>query len=198
MAENSKIEWCRHTWNPWLGCTEVSPACDHCYAKAMIDDRFGRARWGAGEDRVRTSEANRKLPYRWNKAAAAAGERYTVFCLSLGDILDNEVDPLWRDPSADHDVGDARPDLPAAVKAHRQRSEDGRWPDARLRATMSAPIRKQSRSLRQIRSPDSRSVSLFHTRQMAPASIWAHSTARYIPSVPRCAGRSPAWALSRR
>lgn len=97
MAENSKIEWTRHTWNPWIGCTKVSPACDHCYAEAMMDSRYGRARWGAGEDRVRTSEANRKLPHRWNKAAKAAGERHTVFCLSLGDIWDKEADQFWRD-----------------------------------------------------------------------------------------------------
>jgi len=97
MAENTKIEWAKHTWNPWIGCTEISPACDNCYARVMMDDRYGRARWGAGEDRVRTSEANRKLPYRWNKAAAALGERHTVFCLSLGDIWDNEVDQFWRD-----------------------------------------------------------------------------------------------------
>jgi protein gp37 len=97
MAENSKIEWTRHTWNPWIGCTEVSPACDHCYARVMMDDRYHRVEWGAGMDRKRTSEANRKLPYRWNKAAAAAGERHTVFCLSLGDIWDNEVDQFWRD-----------------------------------------------------------------------------------------------------
>jgi protein gp37 len=97
MAENSKIEWTTHTWNPWIGCTKVSPACDHCYAEAMMDTRYGRARWGAGEDRSRTSAANRRLPYRWNKAAKAAGRRDTVFCLSLGDIWDKEVDPLWRD-----------------------------------------------------------------------------------------------------
>lgn len=30
MSENSKIEWCDHTFNPWEGCT----ACDHCYAEA--------------------------------------------------------------------------------------------------------------------------------------------------------------------
>jgi protein gp37 len=33
MGENSKIEWTDHTFNPWLGCTKVSPACDHCYAE---------------------------------------------------------------------------------------------------------------------------------------------------------------------
>ena len=32
MAENTKIEWCDHTFNPWIGCTKVSPACDNCYA----------------------------------------------------------------------------------------------------------------------------------------------------------------------
>lgn len=29
MAQNSKIEWCDHTFNPWIGCQHVSPGCDH-------------------------------------------------------------------------------------------------------------------------------------------------------------------------
>lgn len=33
MAENSKIEWCHHTFNPWIGCTKVSEGCAHCYAE---------------------------------------------------------------------------------------------------------------------------------------------------------------------
>lgn len=96
MGENSKIEWTKHTWNPWIGCTQVSPACDNCYAMVMMDHRYGRVRWGAGEDRKRTAPANWDLPLRWNRFAAAAGRVDTVFCLSLGDIWDNEVDPLWR------------------------------------------------------------------------------------------------------
>lgn len=94
--ENSKIEWCRHTWNPWMGCTEVSPACDHCYARSMMADRYRRVEWGAGKPRVRTSERYRKLPVQWDRAAADSGERHTVFCLSLADIWDNEIDPIWR------------------------------------------------------------------------------------------------------
>ena len=39
MGENSKIEWCDHTFNPWIGCQKVSPGCDHCYAEAMMDLR---------------------------------------------------------------------------------------------------------------------------------------------------------------
>jgi protein gp37 len=96
MGTNSNIEWCTHTWNPWLGCTKVGPPCDNCYAEAMMDTRYGRVRWGAGQDRVRTSEGNWKLPFKWDRAAAVAGKPATVFCLSLGDIWDNEVDPIWR------------------------------------------------------------------------------------------------------
>jgi protein gp37 len=96
MAENSKIEWTDHTFNPWIGCTKVSPACDRCYAEAMMDHRYGRVRWGAGEDRVRTSPANWALPRRWNRQAENEGKRFLVFCASLADVFDNEVDDMWR------------------------------------------------------------------------------------------------------
>ena len=96
MAAKSKIEWTDHTWNPWLGCTEVGPACDHCYARTLMADRFGRVVWGAGNDRIKTSAANWHEPYKWNRVAMADGTIATVFCLSLGDIWDNEVDPVWR------------------------------------------------------------------------------------------------------
>lgn len=32
MSATSKIEWTDATWNPVIGCTKVSPGCDHCYA----------------------------------------------------------------------------------------------------------------------------------------------------------------------
>ncbi|WP_414645904.1 MULTISPECIES: DUF5131 family protein [unclassified Bradyrhizobium] len=35
MGENSKIEWCDHTFNPWIGCQKVSPGCDNCYAEGV-------------------------------------------------------------------------------------------------------------------------------------------------------------------
>lgn len=96
MGENSTIEWTTHTFNPWIGCTKVSPACDHCYAEAMMDTRYGRVHWGAGEDRVRTSAANWQLPRRWNRQALKDGQHPFVFCASLADVFDNEVDPIWR------------------------------------------------------------------------------------------------------
>lgn len=96
MAENSNIEWTDHTFNPWIGCTNVSPACDNCYAETLMDTRYGRVHWGAGEDRSLTSKGNWAKPRKWNREAAMAGTRPFVFCASLADVFDNEVDEMWR------------------------------------------------------------------------------------------------------
>lgn len=94
--ENTKIEWADHTFNPWIGCTQISPACDHCYAQVHQDQRFSRVKWGAGQPRSRTSAANWKKPLTWNRQAVAVSTRPFVFCASLADVFDNEVDPAWR------------------------------------------------------------------------------------------------------
>ncbi|MCJ9697560.1 phage Gp37/Gp68 family protein [Rhizobium sp. PRIMUS64] len=100
MAENSAISWTRHTWNPWMGCTKVSPACDGCYAEAMMDKRYHKVEWGGpGKGvgtRVRTSAHTWNDPYRWQRQAEKDGDRPFVFCASLADIFDNQVDPQWR------------------------------------------------------------------------------------------------------
>lgn len=94
MGEKTEISWCDHTFNPWIGCTKVTPACDGCYAEAMMDLRYGRVTWGG--ERVRTAPTNWKQPIKWNKDAEAAGTRPRVFCASLADVFDNQVQPEWR------------------------------------------------------------------------------------------------------
>jgi protein gp37 len=91
MGENSKIEWCDHTFNPWIGCQHVSPGCDHCYAEALMDHRYGKVQWEPHGERKRTSEGNWKQPYRWAKAARQSGTRARVFCASLADVFDNKA-----------------------------------------------------------------------------------------------------------
>ena len=95
MAENTAIEWADHTFNPWTGCTKVSPACDHCYAESWAK-RSGTVRWGHGEPRRRTTDANWRLPIKWNAQAQREGRRFRVFCASLADVFDNEVPVQWR------------------------------------------------------------------------------------------------------
>lgn len=95
MAENSKIEWCDHTFNPVVGCTKVSPACDHCYAEGWAK-RAGRAELWNGT-RSRTSAANWAKPVKWQLDAMKKGVRYRVFCASLADVFDNQWEREWRD-----------------------------------------------------------------------------------------------------
>lgn len=95
MGDVTNISWANATFNPWIGCTKVSPACDHCYAAAW-DKRFGGDHWGPGAPRRRTTAANWRKPFRWNAEAKSSGKPCRVFCASLADVFDNEVDPLWR------------------------------------------------------------------------------------------------------
>lgn len=96
MGENSNIPYCHHTFNPWIGCTKVSPGCEHCYAEAW-DCRFSDGvHWGPGAPRRRTSVQNWNRVRRWNREAAATGRRTRVFCASLADVFDNEVPDEWR------------------------------------------------------------------------------------------------------
>jgi len=96
MGEETSIAWTDHTFNYWIGCTKISPACDRCYAAAR-DQRFeGGKHWGPGAPRRLTSRANRHSLRKWQAYAKLSGERPWVFCFSLADVFDNEVDPAWR------------------------------------------------------------------------------------------------------
>ncbi len=67
MGANSKIQWCDHTFNPFMGCTKLSPGCAHCYAE-RDSKRFGNGKlWGPGGERRVTSDGYWKQPLRWNK-----------------------------------------------------------------------------------------------------------------------------------
>lgn len=95
MGDATKISWANRTFNPWIGCSEAGPGCDHCYARTMMQDRFHRVEWGPGKPRAITSGANWNKVLRWEKEAAAGGPKW-VFCGSLMDVFDNEVPTAWR------------------------------------------------------------------------------------------------------
>lgn len=122
MSENSKIEWCDHTFNPWIGCTKVSPGCAHCYAELSTRARVlragGQETWGKGAQRSRTTSTWGD-PVKWNRDAEFFSQctrcnhrsvmvdscthcgcdivqsRPRVFCASLADWLDDEVPIEW-------------------------------------------------------------------------------------------------------
>lgn len=89
MGANTAIEWTDHTFNPWWGCTRVSPGCANCYAETFAH-RFG-VEWGKGETRRPATEKVWAAPVAWNKAAKKAGKRFRVFCSSMADVFDDEA-----------------------------------------------------------------------------------------------------------
>ena len=90
MAETTNISWCDSTFNPWIGCTEVTPGCDNCYAR-VLDARWGHSHWGKGAPRKIMSDDYWKQPLKWDKAARAAGVKHKVFCASMADVMDDEA-----------------------------------------------------------------------------------------------------------
>ncbi|MCX6500794.1 MAG: DUF5131 family protein [Arthrobacter sp.] len=97
MGENTKIEWCDHSWSPWRGCTKVSPGCANCYAETLskrFPVVFGQ--WGKGKPRVKAKNWND--PVKWNRTNkdgfTVSDPPITVFP-SLCDWLDEEVPIEW-------------------------------------------------------------------------------------------------------
>ena len=91
MAKDSAIEWTHHTFNPWWGCTKVSPGCKHCYAETF-SHRIGQEIWGPRAERRFFSDSHWREPLKWNAEAGRTGERRRVFCASMADVFENRVE----------------------------------------------------------------------------------------------------------
>lgn len=93
MGKETGISWCHHTFNPWRGCTKVSPGCDHCYAETSAKrNPKVLGIWGDDGTRPTAAEAYWRQPLTWNRKAEAAGERRRVFCASLADVGEDRPD----------------------------------------------------------------------------------------------------------
>lgn len=83
MAENSTIQWTTNTWNPWHGCTKVSPGCRFCYMY-RDKDRFKQD----PKTVIRSVPATFNKPLSWKEPAL-------VFTCSWSDWFITEADE-WR------------------------------------------------------------------------------------------------------
>jgi len=89
MADTA-IEWTDKVWNPVTGCNQISPGCDHCYAKALA------GRWWATQyppnadgsprrfEDVRCHEDRLSLPSTWSRPKR-------VFVNSMSDLFHDDV-----------------------------------------------------------------------------------------------------------
>ena len=85
MSDRSAIEWTDATWNPVTGCTEVSPGCDHCYARTF-SERFrgvdGHPFSGGFDLQLRPERL--EIPLRWRRPRR-------VFVNSMSDLFHRDV-----------------------------------------------------------------------------------------------------------
>lgn len=88
--ETTLIAWTDRTWNPWRGCTKVSPGCMNCYM-FTAQERYGR-----NPAEVVRCTSTWGHPAKWQKAAAAAGRSELVFTCSWSDWFHQDADP-WRE-----------------------------------------------------------------------------------------------------
>lgn len=91
--ENTKIEWCDATFNPWWGCMKVSQGCANCFAEAL-DNRWKGGHWGPGSDRKPMGEKYWAQPLAWNEQARKSGKPYRVFCGSMCDWAEGHPQTL--------------------------------------------------------------------------------------------------------
>jgi protein gp37 len=98
MAENSKISWTTHTFNPWIGCTKVAPGCANCYAEADMDKRRGRVKWGPNGTRSRTTDNYWRKPIKWQKEAVRAVSAWETF-VAQGHSRESLIEQGFTPPS---------------------------------------------------------------------------------------------------
>ncbi len=123
MSENSKIEWTDQTFNPWWGCSKVSPGCENCYALTFAK-RYNVG-WGPAAPRRFNSEKYWEAPLQWDARAKKTGRRTRVFCSSMADVFEHNFEQndelseargqLWRlirrTPNLDWLILTKRPEL---------------------------------------------------------------------------------------
>ncbi len=96
MAQISAIEWTTTyhedgtvtpgaTWNPVTGCTEVSPGCDHCYARTFAERFRGVPGhpYAQGFD-LRLWPSRLDLPTKWKQPRR-------IFVNSMSDLFHKDV-----------------------------------------------------------------------------------------------------------
>lgn len=98
MAQDSKIQWTTHTWNPISGCRKVSQGCKYCYAERFIEGRRGEK----FTDIKKGSANTWRFPYTQSKKLAqdAPLQDRLVFTCSMSDWFIEDADEyradMWR------------------------------------------------------------------------------------------------------
>lgn len=89
----TSIEWCDFSFNPWIGCANVSAGCVNCYAH-VLSDRFKMAEWGVHGRRGKQEPDYWEGPLKWQRAAVRKGKPLLVFVASMADVFEDHPDVI--------------------------------------------------------------------------------------------------------
>lgn len=99
----TNIEWTDETWNPWVGCSVISPGCTNCYAMRLAPrlEAMGQAAYSGvtrlvNGNRVWSGKVNRGSPRRFH--APLARQAPTLwFVNSMSDFFHGQASDQMRD-----------------------------------------------------------------------------------------------------
>lgn len=176
MGEVTKIAWCHHSYNPWWGCTKISPGCARCYA-STFDKRVGGDNWKPDGPRRFFGDKHWAEPLKWNRAAEKAGVRRRVFCASMADVFEDRRDldehraRLWK-------LIDATPHLDWLLLTKRPDVMRRLWPWATAPANVWAGTTMEDQEHADYRADDLLRVpAVVHFASvepmLGPVSLWA-------------------------
>lgn len=85
MPGKTKIQWASDSWNPVTGCTEISPGCNHCYAKTLAERWRGIPGhpYEQGFD-LKLWPKRLEIPGRWKKPRL-------IFVNSMSDLFHEDI-----------------------------------------------------------------------------------------------------------
>ncbi len=189
MGETTAIAWTDHTFNPWWGCTNVSPGCDNCYAEAFAK-RTGHDVWGRDGGRRFFGDKHWAEPLRWNEKAK--NERRRVFCASMADVFENderlvdERNRLWDlialTPNLDWQLLTKRPEnVTRMVPGHWVNDHSPMWPaNVWLGTTVEDQTRATIRVPRLIGVPGPEVRFLSCEPLLGPVDLWPWIGPNYL------------------
>jgi protein gp37 len=99
MGKETGISWTDSTFNAWWGCTEVSPACDNCYAREVAARFWPKENlWSKDGPRRFFPEKHWRQLFAWDDTAFRRDVKRKVFVNSMADLFEDRRDlDVWRE-----------------------------------------------------------------------------------------------------
>jgi protein gp37 len=105
MGDTSGIGWTEATWNPWYGCTKISPGCKFCYMYREMQ------RYGRDPFTVQRSKTTFNAPLKWKEPRLIFTCSWSDFFIEAADSFRGEAwHVIYRTPHHTYQILTKRPE----------------------------------------------------------------------------------------